>query len=315
MNQVVNRTAGSAVAALQSLSKGLSNVVATIPTSGGDPYLRMQTDGSWVYGQDNIEVEPQSEWAVNIFSFRHGYASWEDNEKDARGRQKKNEKVGEVMVSMQETKPLKTSLEDTGWEWADQVSVQLKCVKGEDKGEQILYSTTSKGGLNAIAKLIENVQKQLAADQAHPVPVVQLNSDHYPHPTYGKTWYPVLDIVAWASLDDENDVAEEEEPEKEPEPEPAKPTRQRRASTVPTTKPAETKQPDHETVAQAVETLAQRLRRELAEAEVAEEAERITREAPDVTRAASPAELASIRAAEQQAPAGQPEIRRRRRTA
>lgn len=306
MNQVVNRTAGSAVAALQSLSQGLSNVVATIPTSSRDPYLRMQTDGVWVYGQDNIEVENGSLWAINIFSFKHGYASWTDHPKDPRtGKQPKNEKVGEIMVGMQEAKPIKTSLEDTGWDWADQVSVMLKCVHGEDKGEQVLFNTTSKGGLNALAKLIDAVQKQLIDDISHPVPVVELLSDSYKHETYGKTYVPLIEIRKWASLDDADDTAggEIEDVKDAVVEEPAKPTRKRTAS-VPTTK-----QPDPEQVAQAVEkgerveTVKERALRMLAEAE-AEEAAAAEQKQADVQQAQA-----------EPAAAGQPEIRRRRRAA
>lgn len=318
MNTVVNRTAGSAVAALSSLKTGLANVVATLPTSTGEPYLRMQKDGTWVYGQEDTEVEPGSTWAINIFSFRHGYSSWTDHPKDPRtNKQPKNEKVGEVMVAMTDHKPSKNTLDDTGWEWRDQVSVQLKCMSGEDKGEQVLYNTTALGGTNAIAKLIEAIQKQLIDDDGHPVPVIELQSDSYNHTQWGKTYFPIMNIVGWVSLDGEEmaEQAAEPAPAPEPAPEPAKPSRTRRASTVPSTKPAETKQPDHETVAQAVEqaseTPKQRALRMLAEAE-AEEAAAAAAADPQMTRALSPAERAAVQQAAAQPAADTGVVRRRR---
>lgn len=319
MNTVVNRTAGSAVAALQSLSSALSNVAATLPTSGGDPYLRLQKDGTWVYGQENTEIEPGSTWAVNIFSIEHGYSCWTDHPKDPKtGKQPKNEKVGEVMVGASQAKPVKTTLPDhSPWEWRDQVSVQIKGYEGEDAGTELLYNTTALGGTNAIKGLIDAIQKQLVDDIAHPVPIVELQSDSYVHGTWGKTYFPVFEIVGWMSVEGAEAVKEVEElaPAPEPASEPAKPPRTRRASTVPATGKAETPQPQHETVAQAVEqatlngeTPVQRMRRELAEAEAAEAAA-AAKANPQMTRAVDLAVLAKAR----QEVAGDTGVVRRRR--
>jgi hypothetical protein len=32
------------------------------------------------------------------------------------------------------------------------------------------------------------------------VPIVLLKKDSYPHPEYGKTWFPVLEVIDWTSL-------------------------------------------------------------------------------------------------------------------
>lgn len=242
MNVPANRSAaGSAVASLQSLKQGLQNVQSTIVARGGDPFLRMGTDGVWVYGPENIEVEEGSVWAVNPFSIMHGWASWTDHP----GKQK-NELVGEVMVPMTSPLPPQHEMRDTGWDWAQQLSMVLVCIKGEDEGEQVLYKTTSIGGSTAVKGVIGDIMAQLDKDPGKPVPCLRLENSHYNHAKYGKTYTPVFAIDHWAALTDdlptEIDSGEEEvaeTPEPTPAPEPAKPTRTRRASVPATEKPAE----------------------------------------------------------------------------
>ena len=71
------------------------------------------------------------------------------------------------------------------------------------------------------------------------VPILSLDSDSYKHPTYGKTYFPVFEIVRWVGLDgteqsvDEIKAAEEAAAAAEPKAETAK------TRTVPATKTAE----------------------------------------------------------------------------
>lgn len=198
MSQVANRSA-NAVAALQGLKQGLQNVQASLPATMTDALLRMGKDGIWVYGAENIEVEEGSLWAVNPMSIRHGYACWTNYDVKEK---KKNELLGEVMVSAGQPKPLRTDLQDLGWSWSDQISFSLKCLNGEDKGMQVLYKTTSVGGINATGKVLEALIAQLDKDPEHPVPVLELGNDHYDHKQYGKTYVPIMTVKRWEALTD-----------------------------------------------------------------------------------------------------------------
>ena len=233
MNELANTNAGStAIAALAGLRQGLANVRRSIPQTG-DAFLRLLSDGGWVYGAENIEVEGGSQWAVNPLSLRHGWVSWTEHKKQ------KNEVVGEVMVQMTAPLPVQTGLRDTGWEWKQQVAFQLKCMSGEDTGEQTLYKTVSVGGMNAVSKLVDDIMKQLDKDPAHPVPVIELHTDHYQHKVWGKTYVPVFKVVGWASMTDAPEVVEEKpaEPAKQAEAAAAASTG-RRTRNVPETAPA-----------------------------------------------------------------------------
>lgn len=249
-NEVANRASG-AVAALTSLKSGLQNVSSTIVAAGGDPFLRLLQDGTWVYGAENIEVEEGSSWAVNPLSLKHGWVSWTDHP----GKQA-NEIVGEVMVPMTSPLPLQTEMRDTGWPWVQQLSFDIKCLDGEDKGVQVLYKTTSVGGMAAIKTLIGKIMAQLDVAPGKPVPVIHLGSDHYSHKKYGKTFTPVLEIVDWIDMEgagaegeaeDVKDTAVETAPAEEP-----KQTRSRtsRGGTRAAT-PAEKAEPEQEPAAQS----------------------------------------------------------------
>lgn len=200
MNSIAT-TGSNAIAALSSLKQGLQNVATSIVSTGGDPFLRLLKDGSWVYGADNVEVEPKTAWAINPLSLMHGWVAWSDYKK------KTNEVVGEVMVPAGQALPLRSSLQDVTDDegnkcnWSQQLSLQFQCMEGDDIGVQVLYKVTSVGGMNATKDLIEAISAQLEKDIENPVPLVEMDCDFYMHKQYGKTFFPVFTIVDWSPLD------------------------------------------------------------------------------------------------------------------
>jgi hypothetical protein len=187
-----------ALAALGNLKQGLQNVQSGIRVAGGEPILRMGRDGIWIYGADNVEVEPGSTWAINPMSLTHGFICWKVIPE---GSKEKPELLGEETRSMFQPLPNKDSLPDYGHPWAEVLSVQLKCLSGEDEGEQTLYKTSSTGGLRAMKELIGSIMEAIDKHPETPVPVVQLKSDSYPHKQYGKTYFPVIAIESWVSME------------------------------------------------------------------------------------------------------------------
>lgn len=190
--------AGGALAALGNLKQGLQNVQSGIRVAGGEPILRMGRDGVWIYGADNVEVEPGSEWAINPMSLEHGFICWKVIPE---GSKEKPELLGQEIRSMFEPLPNKDSLPDYGHPWAELLSVQLKCVSGEDAGEQVLYKTSSTGGMRVMKETIGLIMAAIDDHPETPVPVVLLKADHYPHKQYGKTYFPVIEVARWATMD------------------------------------------------------------------------------------------------------------------
>ncbi len=202
--------AGANLPAVSSLATSLRNIEADVGPSGV-VILKMDKTGHWVFGADQTEVEEDARWAVNPFSFVHGYIAWGDGEVLA-------EKMTAVSNPLPEVEAAPPGAK-RGWEV--QIGCALKCISGEDEGMECRYSATSVGGKKAIQALAVAIATQVEKDQTKPVPVVELKKDHYPHKSYGKIFTPVFDIVDWVSMDGGKPEAEQEAapaPAEEPAP-------------------------------------------------------------------------------------------------
>lgn len=160
--------------------------------------LKMDKTGHWVFGADQTEVESDATWAINPFSFIHGFIAWGDGEV-----------LGEKMVSVSQPLPeMDAAPAGAKRGWETQVGMSLKCLSGEDKDMEARFSSTSVGGKRAVQTLAVAIANQVEADQTKPVPVVRLKKDHYAHKSYGKIYTPVFEIVEWVGMD--GAAAEEE---------------------------------------------------------------------------------------------------------
>ena len=190
----------------------VANLAATLravnvadPT-GGTVILKMDKTGHWVFGADQTEVEDGATWAINPFSFVHGYIAWGDGEV-----------LGEKMVPVSSPLPeMDVSPAGAKRGWEIQIGMSLKCLDGEDEGMEARYATTSVGGKRSVQALVLAIAAQVDADQSKPVPVVVLKKEHYQHKSYGRIFSPVFDIQKWIGMD-----GAVEETVEEPAPAPA----------------------------------------------------------------------------------------------
>lgn len=166
--------------------------------------LKMDKTGHWVFGADQTEAEADATWAINPFSFIHGFIAWGDGEV-----------LGEKMVSVSAPLPeMDAAPAGAKRGWETQVGMSLKCLSGEDKDMEARFSSTSVGGKRAVQTLAVAIANQVEADQSKPVPIVRLKKDHYAHKSYGKIYTPVFEIVEWVGMDGES--VEEEKVEEAP---------------------------------------------------------------------------------------------------
>jgi hypothetical protein len=185
------------------LVAGLQQVTSTVTGGAGGPMLlKLKKTGVWAYGQENIEPEPGSLWAINPYSIEHGFACWGDGEL-----------FGEVMVPFNQLPPAVNTLQDFGEPWSQQIAMQLQCMTGEDKGVTVKIKGTSVGMRNAFKSLVNDIIAQAGSDAEHIVPVVELEVDSYQHKKYGEVFTPVLDVQQWVSIDNAEPAEAEAEPE------------------------------------------------------------------------------------------------------
>ena len=174
--------------------------IATDVGPAGVVILKMDKTGHWVYGADQTEVEDEATWAINPFSFVHGFIAWGDGEV-----------LGEKMASVSQPLPeLDVSPPGAKKGWETQVGMSLKCLTGEDKGMEARFTTTSVGGKRAVQTLAVALAEQVDKDQTKPVAVVKLKKDHYAHKSYGKIYTPVFQVIEWVSMDADETPADAE---------------------------------------------------------------------------------------------------------
>lgn len=185
--------------AVSSLSTALRAVAKDVQSTGS-VIIKMDRTGHWVFGADQTEVEDDSTWAVNPFSFTHGFIAWGDGEV-----------LAEKMVSVTQPLPeLDVAPPGAKKGWEQQVGMSLKCISGEDAGMETRYTVTSVGGRRAVQTLAVAIAEQVEKDQTQPVPIIKLGKDHYQHKSYGKIFTPVFEVVKWVGMDGEAAAAAEE---------------------------------------------------------------------------------------------------------
>jgi hypothetical protein len=201
-----------AVASLSTALRSISNNVG----EAGVAILKMDKTGHWVFGADQTEVEDGSKWAVNPFSFVHGFIAWGDGEV-----------LGEKMVPVTQPLPdMEAAPPNAKRGWEVQIGCSLKCISGDDEGLEVRFSTTSVGGKKAVQALAVEIAGAVEKDQSKPVPVVVLKKDHYVHKSYGRIFTPVFEVVEWVSMDGNSSEGEEA---KQAESQTEEPRRRRRS--------------------------------------------------------------------------------------
>ena len=177
--------------------------------AAGAAILKMDKTGHWVFGADQTEVDADSLWAVNPFSFVHGYIAWGEGEV-----------LGEKMTSITSPLPeLEAAPPNAKRGWEEQVGLSMKCIKGEDEGLEVRYTVTSVGGKRAVQSMGIKIAERVDGSPESPVPVVRLKKEHYMHKSFGRIYTPVFEVEAWIGMEGEAKA------------EPEAPARRRRAIT------------------------------------------------------------------------------------
>lgn len=193
-----------AVSTLSSALRALEKDVGP----AGTVILKMDKTGHWVFGADQTEVEDDATWAINPYSFVHGFIAWGDGEV-----------LGEKMASVTQPLPeLDAAPAGAKRGWEMQIGMALKCRNGEDKDMEARFTTTSVGGKKAVQALGIAIATQVDKDPSKPVPVVRLKKDHYTHKSYGRIYTPVFEVVEWVGMDGAEAEAELEVEAEEPAP-------------------------------------------------------------------------------------------------
>jgi len=162
----------------------------------GAPILKFTKDGQFALS-DTDSIPDGTRCAAQVNLVQTGWVKWRDGQIEKRV-------VGAVADGF--VPPARDTLGDTDeslWDrdpsgkprdpWQFQMVLPVTRV---DTGETVNFTTGSRGGLNAVNKLIRIYGSRVSRKQGG-LPIVELKADFYKHREFGKIYFPKFTIVNW----------------------------------------------------------------------------------------------------------------------
>ena len=218
----------------------IQNTRREIVTTGGDPFaaygaqmqdgtfLSFSRVGEFEAGQDKEQVPFGTRLVANMPGLRQGWRCWiggrvVDDRTDFLGApQPRRNELGDLDQAMWERD--KEGKPRDPWVLTD----ILEMSNGETN---YIFSATSRGGRGAIQRLCAAYAKERRM-RPDMLPIITLGRDSYIHKEFGKTYFPVFEIVGWTNAEnpsvdgDEADIPFDP-PQTQPENSGAKPAARR----------------------------------------------------------------------------------------
>lgn len=160
--------------------------------------------GEYLVGQNDEEMAEGTRLVANMEELLIGWIKWEDGKPS-------EQEMGRIVDGY--TPPRRKDLGDTDetdWEVdtngapRDPWNFTNYLVMKEESGDKLFtFTTSSRGGLNAIGELCKVYGKEMR-QRPNDYPIVALKVSSYRHSKkeYGKIFVPVLEVVGWAPKGD-----------------------------------------------------------------------------------------------------------------
>jgi hypothetical protein len=202
MNDVATRTAGTAVANPNTnYFQSYGDQVSQRSIVGS---LLKFSKGDFLAGENEEEVEEGTRFVANMDELMVGWIRWWDAKPS-------DQIMGRVSDGYQPPKRNELGDDDKSrWELDDknepkdpwQFSNYL-ILKAEEGDELFTFTTSSRGGLNAIGELCKAYGKAMR-QRPDEYPIIALGVGSYQHSNkaYGRIKFPIFDIVGWAGKAD-----------------------------------------------------------------------------------------------------------------
>jgi hypothetical protein len=159
--------------------------------SAFDGNLLLFKKGFWTSGKDAIDMNDQQLVAL-VDDTMFGWTKWED-------KRPVDYAIGRVADGFKPPKRAKLGDHDQSlWSFdKDPWQFGFYLPQADDAGQLFVYSTSSRGGKEAIANLLEAYGDFCEQEGKNKFPLVGLSSDHYGHPEFGRVEVPIFEILAW----------------------------------------------------------------------------------------------------------------------
>jgi hypothetical protein len=191
--------------------------------------------GDYLVGEDNEEVEEGTQLVANMDELMVGWIRWADSKPT-------DQIMGRVSDGYQAPKrntlgdddKSKWEVDEQGrerdpWQFSNYLILKTPGQTGEDA--LFTFTTSSRGGLNAIAELCKTYGKAMR-QKPDEFPVIALGVGSYQHSnkSFGRIKFPILEVVGWAPRAEFVEALEGQQPAVEPEKEAAPAAAAKKAS-------------------------------------------------------------------------------------
>lgn len=181
--------------------------------------------GDYLVGEDNEEVEEGTKYVANMDELMVGWIRWQDSKPTDQimGRvaegyqpQRRNE-LGDNDKAQWEID--EQGHERDPWQFSNYLIMKKPGENGDDA--LFTFTTSSRGGLNAIGELCKTYGKEMR-QRPDEFPIIALEVGSYQHSNkaYGRIKFPIFKVVGWAKKSEFADIdqAGSEQPESEAAP-------------------------------------------------------------------------------------------------
>lgn len=180
--------------------------------------------GDFLMGEDNEEIEEGTQLVANMDELMVGWIRWADSKptdqimgrvSDGYQPQRRNE-LGDNDKTQWEID--EQGRERDPWQFSNYLIMKKPGESGDDA--LFTFTTSSRGGLNAIGELCKTYGKEMR-QRPDEFPIVALEVGSYQHSNkaYGRIKYPIFKVVGWTAkgefaeaLASEDDAAPEAAP-------------------------------------------------------------------------------------------------------
>ena len=162
------------------------------------PFLKF-IKGKFQFGQDGEPLPLGTKLVPHMGELKIGFIKWQNGKP-----------INEITVRIADSEPVPQredldAKDASAWEmdsngvaidpWG---KINTLPFKNPETGEQYVYTTGSRGGIDAIGKLSTAYGSHRQKHDGK-MPIVQIGAGSYQHKTHGEVFYPVFRIVSWAS--------------------------------------------------------------------------------------------------------------------
>jgi hypothetical protein len=155
--------------------------------------------GDWLAGQDNDEIPRGTKFVANMGELYVGWQRWEDNKPTDQVMGKAIEGYKPVLRnSLPDQDHEQWEVDAEGKEKDPWVKTNYLLLKGVHDGELYTFTSSSKGGLDAVAKLCKDYVP-LWIQRPNEWPVIEIGGDSYLHPIKdrGRIKVPTFKIIGF----------------------------------------------------------------------------------------------------------------------